>query len=148
MRPCQDSIVAFTIVGELADVVLQRRRVGAAVLDAVAQLAVGVEIEGGGDLSAADDDHAARAQRMAHAELIPDIGVGEGKVGHHQIGDQQFLEHVGADVARAFFLVRAKDFQAGQFECRPDQLGKYTIEINRVALAIFLDPERHCDKSV
>jgi len=47
-----------------------------------------------------------------------------------------------------FFLVRAKDFQAGQFECRPDQLGKYTVEINRVALAILLDPERHCDKSV
>ncbi len=41
------------------------------------------------------------AQGVAHAQLVPDVGVVDAEVHHHQVGEQQFLEHVGADIARA-----------------------------------------------
>ena len=97
-------------LGQFALVLFQRRGVRGAVLEAVAQLAVGVEVEGGrARCPAADQHHAARAQRMAHTQLVPDVGIVEGEVGHHEVGDQQFLEHVGANVAGALFFVSAKD---------------------------------------
>ena len=135
-------------LGKALDVAGERRRVRPAVLDAVAQLAIGVEIEGGSDLAAADDDHAARAQRMAHAEFVPDVGIGEGEISHHQIGDEQFLEHVGADVAGAFLFVRAEDFEPRGFQRRLDQFVVDLIEIDHLPIRPRFAAERHSDKGV
>jgi hypothetical protein len=85
---------------------------------------------------------------VAHAKLVPDVGVGEREIGHHQVGDQQLLEHVGADVARALLLIRAKHIETRRFQRRPDQFGEHPIEINLVALAVLFHAERHCNESV
>ena len=51
---------------------------------------------------------------MTHAELVPDIGVVNRQVGQHQVGEQQLLEHVGADVSGAHLLISAEGIQTSQ----------------------------------
>ena len=67
---------------EAALVVAQRRWVGGAILQAVAQLAIGVNVEGRRHLAATNEHHATGAQRMADAQLVPDVGIVDGEIRH------------------------------------------------------------------
>ena len=71
---------------------------------------------------------------MAHAKLVPNVGVVQCQVCQHQIGCQQFLEHVGTEVACALLVVGAEHVEAGQFECGPKQLGVDAVEVDRLAV--------------
>ena len=99
----------FAVVGE-------RGWIGPAIAKAVSHLAVGIEIKGRGDMATADQHHTATAQGMPHSELVPDVGVVNRQVSQHQIGEQQLLKHVGADVAGAHLLIGAEGIQSGPFE--------------------------------
>ena len=91
-------------------------RIGPTLPESVAHLAVGIEIKGRGDMATADQHHAATAQGMPHPELVPDVGVVNRQVSQHQIGEQQLLKHVGADVAGSHLLIGAEGIQTGLFE--------------------------------
>ena len=74
-------------LSELVLVVFQRDRVHRP--SGVPQLAVGVEIEGGRHASAAHDDDATGAQRMADTQLVPDIRILDGQIGDNQVRDEE-----------------------------------------------------------
>ena len=76
-------------LSELVLVVFQIRGIGCTVLQGVPQLAVGVEIEGGRHASAAHDDDATGAQRMADTQLVPDIRILDGQIGDNQVRDEE-----------------------------------------------------------
>ena len=126
----------------------RRGRIGRTILDAVAQLAIGVDVEGLRRPRPLHQHHTTGAQRVAHAKLIPDIGVVEREIGDHQVGDQQLLEHVGADVSGALLLVGAEHLEAGMLERRADQLGVDAIEVDRHTVMPGLDAEGHGDEGV
>jgi hypothetical protein len=133
-------------VDKLTLVVLKRRRVGRAVLHAVAQLPVGVEVEGGRDFSSADDHDASCAQGMAHAEFVPDVGIVDAQIRDHEVGDEQFLEHVGADITGAHLLVGPEGFQTCCRQHRPDVLVIHAVEIDHLAIYPGLGAEGHDDE--
>ena len=68
------------------------------------------------------------------------------QVRDHQVGDQQFLEHVGADVAGAHLLVGAEGFQPGRLQRRPDVLVVHAIEVDHLAVRPGLGAEGHGDE--
>ena len=80
---------------------------------------------------------------MAHAQFVPDIGVVDGEIGNHQIGDQQLLEHVGANIAGACLLVGTKRIEARHLQCRRDVLLEDPVEIDRLAIRAGFGAERH-----
>jgi hypothetical protein len=116
---------------------------GAPSTQRVVELAVGVDVEWLVRPRSLHEDDAARAQRMPHAQLVPDIGVVERQVGNHQVGDQQFLEHVGPDIAGAGFFVSAEDLEAGRLERRPNVLRVDAIEVDQLTIVPRLAAERH-----
>jgi len=75
---------------------------------------------------------------MAHPELVPDVGVVQGQVDDDQVGEQQFLEHVAADVAGAPLLVGAEHLEAGTLQGRLEILG-----VDRVEVDVLLAAVRH-----
>ena len=85
---------------------------------------------------------------MTHTQLIPDIGIVQCQVSNYEIGDQQFLEHIRADVTGTSLLVRPEDILARPFECGLDEIIVNAIEIDLDALAVFLHTERHRNKGV
>ena len=129
-------------------VVGQPGRVGRTVLEAVAQLAVGVDVEGARRPRPLHQHDTARTQGVAHAEFVPDVGVVQRQVGQHQVGGQQLLEHVAADVAGALFLVGAEDAAAGVLQRRFQQLGEDAVEVDRRAVGAGLGAEGHGDEGV
>ena len=116
-------------LAQALSVLIESVRVRTAVTDAVAQLAVGIDVECLGRLAAGYQHNAARAQGMPHAQFVPDIGVVYGQVDDHQVGDQELLKHIDPDVARAGLLIGPKRGQPGGLECRPDQLRIDAVEI-------------------
>ena len=86
---------------------------------------------------------------MTDTQFVPpDVGIVQCQINDHKIGDQEFLEHVGADVTGTSLLVRPEDIQTRRFERRLDQFVVDGIEIDLDALAILLHTERHGDKGV
>jgi hypothetical protein len=126
----------------------QRGRVGRAGGHAVTQLAVGVDVEGAGVARALHQHHAACAQRVAHTELVPDVGVVQRQVGHHEVGGQQLLEHVGADVAGPLFFVSAEDLKTGVFQRGFDELAVDAVEVDGLAVGPGLGAEGHGHEGV
>ena len=93
--------------------------------------------------------HAARPQCMAHAQFVPDIGVGRGQVGQHQIGSQQFLEHVDPNVTGALLLIGPEHLEAGVQQGRPQQVGQHPVEADRaLAVRSGFGTEGHRDESM
>ncbi|TLD44282.1 MAG: hypothetical protein FAZ92_03471 [Accumulibacter sp.] len=124
-------------------ILLDGRRVRRAVAQRVAQLAVGVDVEGLVRSWPLHQHHAACAQGMPHAEFVPDVRVVEGEIGDDEVGDQQLLEHVGADVAGTLLLVSAKHLHPRRLERRPDVFGVDAIEIDQLAIGPGLAAEGH-----
>ena len=85
---------------------------------------------------------------MAHTELVPHIGVVDADVGEHQVGQQQFLEHVGADVAGALLLIGAEGLEAGLLQGRPDQALVHLVELDLLPVGIGLGAEGHHHEGV
>ena len=90
------------------------------------EIPIGAEIErhlifGGairarfGDLGP-DQDGLTGAQCVTNAELVEHVRVVHRDVGDHQVGEQQLLEHVDADISRLDELHRrvAGDFRRGE----------------------------------
>ena len=127
---------------------LEAGRIRRPIDKAVVQLAVGIDVEGLGRTRPLHQDHAARPQRMAHPQFIPDIGVVQGEIGHHQVGHQQLLEHVGADVAGALLLVGAEHLEARRLERRADVFAIDAVEVDRLAVVPWLGTEGHGDEGV
>ena len=123
-------------------------RIGTAIADPVAQLAVGIDIERLARVTAGHQHHTPRAQRMPHTQLVPHIGVVDGDVDHHQIGNQKLLKHVHPDVARAGLLVGPKRRQAGLFQCRPYQLVIDAVEIDQLPVRARFGAKRHGHEGV
>ena len=67
---------------------------------------------------------------MAHTQLIPDVRVIDGKIGDDQVRQKQFLEHVGANVARTHLLVRAENLKARPFKGRLNELAVDPVKID------------------
>ena len=134
--------------GQHLAVVGQRGRIGPTIAEAVAHLAVGIEIKGRGDMATADQHHAAAAQSMPHPELVPDVGVVNRQVSQHQIGEQQLLKHVGADISSAHLLIGTEGIQAGLFERGLNQLRVDAVEVDAAAISRRLGAERHHHKGV
>ena len=59
---------------------------------------------------------------MADAQLVPNVGIVDRQIRDHEVGDQQLLEHVGADVAGAHLLVGAEQLQPRRLQRRLDVL--------------------------
>src|SRR5882724_12344601 len=90
-------------LGEFFLVVLQSCRIrdGNAcriVLYMISERPVGKDIERHIIAPASDADYTARSERMAHAELVPDVWVIDGQIRDDQIGHKQLLEHVRANI--------------------------------------------------
>src|SRR5262245_7624092 len=63
-----------------------------------------------------------------------------------QVGEQQFLEHVRADVAGTFFLIRTQRREIRSLEGRPYELVVDAIEVDRLPVGSRLVTERHRNK--
>src|SRR4029434_4116066 len=87
---------------------------------------------------APDTDYTARSERMAHAELVPDVWVIDGQIRDDQISHKQLLEHVGADIPRAHLLVRAENFKPRPFKRRLDE-----IIVNPVKIGLLFGAVGH-----
>lgn len=85
---------------------------------------------------------------MAYAELVPDVGVVQRQVGHDEVGQQQFLEHVGANVTGTLFFVSADHLQPSRLQRRLDVLRIDAVEVDKPARGIRLGAEGHGDESV
>jgi hypothetical protein len=129
-------------VGKLLLVILERCRIGSAILEAIPELTIRIEVERG-CLAAAYDHDPSRSEGVPHTEFVPDVGIIEGQVRDHQIGDQQLLEHVGFDVAGADLLIGPERFKPSRIEGRRDVLAVHPIEVDGFAVRPGLDPERH-----
>ena len=58
------------------------------------------------------EDRAAGAQRVPHADFVPDVGIVQGQVGDDKLGKEQILEHVEVDRAAAAVGVRTVRHQS------------------------------------
>lgn len=85
---------------------------------------------------------------MTHAEFVPDIGIIDREIRNNEIGNQQLLKHVRQNTAGALLFVSSEHLQPRRFECRLDEFGINTIEINLCALTILFCAERHGDKGM
>ena len=75
-------------------------------------------------------DHSAGPQCVSNTQFVPDVRIVDGKVDHHQIRKQEFLKHVGPDVACPQLLISAKHLEPGALECGLDQVGVHKIKVN------------------
>ena len=135
-------------VGDGLAVVGQMGRVGRAVLQVVGQLAVGVDVEGLGVARPLDEDHPAGPQGVAHPQFVPHVGVVDAQVGHHQIGHQQLLEHVQADVPGPLLLVGPQHLQPRILQGRLDQFIENAVEVDLLTLVVRLGAEGHCHEGM
>ena len=85
---------------------------------------------------------------MAHAEFVPDVGIGCGEVRDDQVGHQQFLKHVRANIAGTDLAVGTERFQPRFGQCRRDVLGINAIEVDRRAIRARLDAKGHRNKGM
>jgi hypothetical protein len=70
------------------------------------------------------------AQRVANAQLVKSIGVVDRDVGDHQVGDQQLLEHVGADITLLNELAGGAAGQSRLLHRWANQLLLDAVEVN------------------
>jgi hypothetical protein len=80
---------------------------------------------------------------MAHSKLVPDVRVIDCQVSDHEIGDEEFLEHVGANIACSSLLIRAKSGKPGCIKRRLDVLGVHAVEVDELTVRPWLSPEGH-----
>ena len=85
---------------------------------------------------------------MTHPELIPHVGVIDADVSQHQIGQQQLLEHVGADVAGALLLIGAEGLETCPLQGRSDQALVHLVELDLLPVGVGLGAERHHHEGV
>ena len=103
------------------------------------QLSVVFEAPVGGDVerrlapAAVNHEDAARRDAVPHAELVIDVGVEDRNVRDDRVGSDELEEHVGADVARAFFLVRPERDAPGPLQRRGDQRRVDIVEVHNHA---------------
>ena len=78
---------------------------------------------------------------MADSQFVEHVRVVNRNIGHHDVGHQQLLEHIGADISRLHEdFSRVALYVAGG-QRRSDQVLVYVFEIN-----IMLRAERTNDK--
>lgn len=85
---------------------------------------------------------------MTHARLIPHLRTVQGQVGDDQVGKQQLLEHVAADVAGALVFVSPENHHARRLECWPNVLGIDAVEVDRLAIVPRFAAEGHGNEGV
>ena len=85
---------------------------------------------------------------MAHAEFVPDVRVVERQVGHHQIGDEQLLEHVETDVTSALLLVGTEHIETSVDERGLQQIVEEAVEVDRQTVGAGLGAEGHGDEGL
>ena len=85
---------------------------------------------------------------MPHAQLVPRIGIVDRQIRHHEIRDQQLLEHIDTDVAAALLLVGPEGLQARVYERRFDEVGIYPVEIDGIPVWAGLGAEGHYYESM
>ena len=67
---------------------------------------------------------------MAHAEFVLDIRIVEGRVSDDKISEQQFLEHIGANVSGPLLFIGTEHYTSDTFKRRFDIVSIYCIEID------------------
>ncbi len=72
---------------------------------------------------------------MPNAELVKNIGVVNRNVGNHQIGNEQLLEHVGANVSLLKKLARRAAGQTRLLHGRTNQLSFDSVKVYAVLVA-------------
>ena len=80
---------------------------------------------------------------MPDAELVEDIGIGAGDVGHGVVAEHQPLEHRLMDGAADLLLVGADRLEAGSLDRGRDDLGVDGIEIGDPPGGVHLLAEGH-----
>ena len=101
------------------------------------------DIEGQHRALGEHDDGAARAHRVADAELVEHVGIGAGDVGHRVVAEHQPLEHGLVYRAADLFLVAPYRFEAGLLDRRRNHFVVDRIEVGAVARRVQLETERH-----
>ena len=102
----------------------------------VTERPIGMDVERHIVAPAPDADYAPCPERMAHAELVPDVGVIDGEVRDNQIGHKQLLEHVRANIAGAHLLVGAKNFKPRCLKRRLNELAVDPVKIDSLFGAV------------
>ncbi len=93
----------------------------------------GVDVERDLVACAAQNDGAALARGMAHAELVKHVGIAAGDVDDRHVGGNDPLDHVLLHDAGLFDVVGADAVEAGRFDRGADQLLVDGVEIDLVA---------------
>jgi len=89
------------------------------------------------------DDGRARAHGVADTELVKNVGIGTGDVGHGVMAKHQPLEHRLVNGAADLLLVRADRLETGALDRRRDDLGINGVEIGDAAGGVHLLAEGH-----
>ena len=110
----------------------QRGHRGAGVVAVVTQITVGFDVERHFVAGEADHEGAARAQRVAHAQLVEHVGVVQRNVGDHDVGMRQQLEHVLADVAGLDDDLGGGAIDSGRAHRGVDQLTLHTLVVHLI----------------
>jgi hypothetical protein len=85
--------------------------------------------------------------RVPHAQLVEDVGVGGGEVGHGEVAQDQPLEHRLVDDPAGHLLVRAQRLEPRRLDGRPDQLPVGRVEVDGGTGSRGLGTERHQDEA-
>ena len=96
------------------------------------------DIERNARLITADHNRPPCAQSMPNAKLVPRIGIVDRHIGNDEIGQKQFLKHVGEDIAGPVFEIRAEDIGAGLRDRWFNELPVNLIEVDFQTARIHL----------
>ncbi len=107
----------------------------------VGEIAVGFDVERVVVFLAANQKRALRPQGVADAEFVEDVGIVDGEVRDDEVGHEEFVEHVLANVAGFQDLSRRTAGNVQGLQGRLDELRFDFIEIDA-----FLGAERPNDK--
>ena len=92
------------------------------------------------------EDRTARAQRVPHADFVPDIGIVQCQIGDDKLGEKQILEHVEVDRAAPAVGVRAVRHQPGRHDCRRKEVPVEGVKVDRGPVRRLLLAKRHDDE--